>query len=113
MRILCGTNWIGEDEPCFELYEHDVKLDHDKHKNRYRVYRVLRNDRIIEYQEKLGTTKQFKGIEPLVILGGVIDNGKMCIDYNVGELREMVDQYRNHVHFDLKEFTKLDKINIG
>ena len=97
-----------------ELYEQDVQAPDCSGFHRYRVYRVMRNSRITEFREDLGTDKNFRGVEPVVILGGVLlPEGKMEIYYNVGEMRQMVDQYRNHVFFDKLELAGVDKIRVA
>ena len=112
MKILCGTSYIEEDEDCFELYEQDVQPPDNSGFHRFRVYRVLRDGRITEYREDLGVSSNFKGIEPVVILGGVVEGGGMEIFETVGSMRQMVDQYRNHVHFDKFELAGVDKIRL-
>ena len=111
-NILIGTDWVGEDEPCFEFYEQDVQPPDNSGNHRYQVFRVMRNGRIQEFREDVGESENFKGIEPIVILGGCFDHGQMYIEHNVGEMREMADQYRHHVHFDKLELVGVDKINL-
>jgi len=110
-KFLVGTDWVDEDEPCFELYEQDVQAPDNSGVRRYLVYRVMRNGRVAEFREDKGSATDFKD-DPLVILGGVILNGKMEILETVGSLREIADQYRNHVHLDKKELVGVDNIRL-
>ena len=111
--VLIGTNQISEDEPCFQLYEQDIQSPDCSGFHRYEVYRVMREGRITEYREDKGTSDKFRGKEALVIQGGVIlPSGQMEIFYNVGEMRDMADQYRNHVHFDYKDLVGVDNLRL-
>lgn len=113
MRILIGTQWVSEDDPCIEAYEQDVMAPDNSGFHRYEVYRVMRNDRIAEYRQDKGSSDNFRGIEPVVILGGLVyPDGKMEIFETVGRMRDMIDQYRNHVHFDNKELVGVDNIRL-
>jgi len=113
-RILCGTDWISEDEKCFELYEQDLQSPDYSGFHRYRAYRVMRNGKITEFREDLGSVEGFRGSDQIVLLGGVIDQEtkKLEILHTVGELREIADQYRNHIHFDKKELAQVDNIRL-
>ncbi|MBU1173027.1 MAG: hypothetical protein KKD44_25985, partial [Proteobacteria bacterium] len=111
MKILIGTNWISEDEPCFELYEQDVQSPDSSGFHRYEVYRVMRGGRITEFRQDKGSVEKYRGIEPLVILGGLVyPDGRIEILETVGRMREMADQYRNHIHFDNKELAEVDNV---
>ena len=109
--IMVGTSWISEDDKCLKLWEEDMQSPNYEGFHRYRSFRILRGDKVVEFKEDLGNCSNFRGIEPVVLWCGVIDGG-VFYGHNVGEAREMADQYRNHVHFDNKELVGVDNIRL-
>ena len=102
-----GTNYILDDEPCFGLREENFQSPTGW--RRYRIYLVVRNDKLAKYQEDMGAAKDFKH-DQIRIPGGVIDGKKIYIEHTVNELRAIADQMKL-TSFDKKELVGLDKIN--
>lgn len=102
-----GTNYILNDEPCFNLSE--LNLMSPMGWRRYRIYMVMRDDKLAKYQEDMGDAKDFKH-DQIRIPGGVIDGEKIYIEHTVNELREIADQLKL-TSFDKRELVGLDKIN--
>ena len=102
-----GTSYILDNEPCFNLSELNFTyLKGNPH--RYRVYIVVRNDKLVKYMEDMGAAikcDQFR------IPGGVKQNGHIYIEHTVQELRDMADKLRVSKGFDKLELVGVDKIN--
>ena len=88
-RLTLVTLSASYDEPCFELREVNLKMGKGFH--RFRVYYVIRQDKLTPLHEDLGVLNLHK--EQFRIPGGVIDesNGKFIILHTVGELIEIAD----------------------
>jgi len=102
-----ATNYILDNEPCFNLSE--LNLQSPLGKRRFRVYMVVRNDRLARYQEDLGDAKDFSRDE-FRIPGGVVIGKKIYIEHTVEELRAIADERRAQKGFDKRELVGLDKI---
>lgn len=102
-----GTNYILPDEPCFNLSE--LNLMSPTGWRRYRIYVVMRNDKLTRYLEDMGASKDFKH-DQIRIPGGVIDGKKIYIEHTVNELRGIADQMKL-TSFNKRELVGLDKIN--
>jgi len=101
-----ATNYILDNEPCFNLSE--LNLQSPLGLRRFRIYMVVRNDKLAKYQEDMGDAKDFKH-DQIRIPGGVIDGEKIYIEHTVNELREIADQLKL-TSFDKRELVGLDKI---
>ncbi len=110
--IEVGTNYIKQDEPCFNLSELDL-LSPEGELRRYQVYTVVRNDKLATYRKDIGATKAFK-TDQIRIPGGVIDEDskRMFIEHTAGELRTIIEQLRATQCFDKRELVQTDKIKI-
>ena len=100
MTIIPGTNHIDKDEPCWGLYEINLKTpdQHDRH--RYQVIWVIRNDKPAEFRIDLGNVDKFKNADQFIIPGGIQDNGKLYIEETVGRLQDMANKMRKRPLFD-------------
>ncbi len=72
---------------------------------RYRIIVVNRNDRLTEYREDMGSSKQFKGVRQL--------NIPSLWEHSVDELRGMADELRNSEGIDVAELIKTDKYKLN
>ena len=108
--IELGTSYILPNEPCFNLSELDLMSPMGE-KRRYRVYIVVRNDRLARYQEDLGAAENFK-TDQIRVAGGVVDaqTKRIFIEHTVNELREIIDTLRARDSFDILDHLQLDKI---
>lgn len=87
---------VREDEPCYSLREWVEQSPGYRGFHRYRIIKVIRNDRIAAYREDLGPANAFKTYE-FVIPGGVMDErtGRIEILHTVAELRHLADQIKD------------------
>lgn len=110
-KILYGTTYIEESEPCFGLYEMNLQSPGSRGFHRYEIIYIIRDNKPAEFRRDLGLTKKFKHDE-IRIPGGAIDEttGKIYIEHTVGELRDIANWIRSKPAFDKRELTKLDKI---
>lgn len=114
-RILYGTIWIWEDEPCLGLYELNLQSPGSRGFHRYQIIRVIRDDKEAEYREDLGLASNWVGTDQFRIPGGAYENGKFYIEETVGSLRDIANYLRSHklseiVGFSKEEMVKLDHI---
>ena len=105
MRLLYGTHYVTEDEPCLGLREETRTLNGIKH--RYQTVWVVRDDKPAEYRRDMGLAKDFNP-DLFWVIGGVIGD-KIYIEETVGSLRMHAEDMRNHP-FDKKELAQVDKI---
>ena len=111
-RIRYGTTYIMEDEPCIGLSEMNLQSPNNRGWRRYQIIFVMRGDKPAEFRKDMGLAKKFKGVHPIRILGGVMDEvtGRYYVEHNVGELRDMADDMRANPPFDLRELAQVDRI---
>jgi len=89
-QIYPVTNYVSVDEPCLNLKEEDIVNPQGK-RRRFRIFAVIRNDKIAEHWEDLGHSENFRGVQQIRILGGGRDpdTGRIWIEHTVGELLEI------------------------
>jgi hypothetical protein len=111
-RILYGTTYIEEDEPCLGLFEMMEQSPGSHGFHRYQIIYVMRGDRPAEYREDMGLAKKWRGVDQFRIPGGVYDEdtGKYYVEETVGRLREIAHKLRTKPLFDKKELVGLDKV---
>ena len=88
---------VSMDEPCFVLVEENWQSPGSRGFHRYQTVRVIRDDRLAEYQTDLGPASRFRKAIPFRLLGGVRypDSGRIEICHTVGELRDIADLFRS------------------
>lgn len=93
--IIVGTNLVSLDEPCYMLIEVDEvsPITHQWH--RFRIFKLVRNDEVVEFRQDMGPRVDTEGF---VIIGGWTEHGKLYIEETVGRLLEMADDYRAKLH---------------
>lgn len=96
------TDYVLEDEPCYNLAELNLISDDGKF-HRYQILVVLRGDQLAEYREDMGLTSNFKAHQ-LRVMGGDIDNNRIYIEETVGSLRREADDMRE-TPLDIRELT--------
>lgn len=108
--IEVETLYVLKDEPCFQLSELDL-MSPKGELRRYRVYVVMRDDRLAQYREDLGLSKDFK-TDQIRIPGGAIDevSKRIFIEHTVGELLTISEQLRAKPSFDKLELVGVNKI---
>lgn len=94
-KILFGTHYISEDEPCMGLFEMDFQSPGNKGFHRYQVVYVMRGDKPAEYRKDLGQSTKFKA-DQFRIPGGAYDEitDRYYVEHTVGELRDIADHMR-------------------
>lgn len=111
MKILYGTTYVSEDEPCLSLREMN-EMGSDLHgDHRYQIIRVIRDSsKVTEFRWDMGNAKKFTAGQ-FIIPGGVrVEHGKTDIVHNVGELREIADYLRaGAVKIDLLDRMQVEK----
>lgn len=110
MKLLYGTHWISEDEPCFGLSEKSMQSPGSRGFHRYQIIRLLRNDNLVEYRKDMGIAKKFKS-DGFAIIGGVYDeiNNRFYIEHTVGELVEMAEQMRNEPSITPLDYREIEQ----
>ncbi len=102
-----GTNYVLTDEPAMNLREENFvsPITHQWH--RYQIIEVVRDDRVAEYREDMGPSKNFKHGQ-IRVMGGAIDPStkKIYIEETVGTLREYAQQMKAKPTFDVPELVK-------
>jgi len=114
-KILYGTSWISEDEPCLALFEIHEQSPGSYGFHRYQIIYVMRGDKPAEYRQDMGLVKDgWTGVDSIRIPGGayVKSEDKYYIVHTVGECREMADELRTRSTWDKKELAQLDKYNV-
>ena len=92
--LMLGTDWARMDEPGFCLKEVNQPAPDSKSVRRYQIITVVRNDRLAQLRRDLGRAKRFKASE-FAIPGGVKeDDGRIYIEYTVGELVDVANHLR-------------------
>lgn len=110
MRLLYGTHWVSEDEPCLGLYEMNLQSPGSRGFHRYQVVYVMRGDEPAEYRRDLGLSKDIKADE-FRLLGGDRDpNGKFWIEETVGRLRQIADLLKGNNLFDKRELVQINNL---
>lgn len=96
MGLIQGTTYVLADEPCYRLDELNLQSPGSKGFRRYQILWVIRDDKLTEYREKLGDTKDFTSNE-FHIMGGGIDEetGRGFIEETVGSLKSIADWKRS------------------
>jgi hypothetical protein len=110
--IYPATDHVLYDEPCYGLYELNLKSADQKSRRRFQVIVVVRDDKLAEFRKDLGLAKKFK-VDQFRIPGGVLDEttGRTDILHTVGELQDIADYLRTHRPFDKRELVGVNKIN--
>jgi len=111
VKLLYGTTWIVEDEPCMGLYEINEQSPNSRGFHRYQIIYVMRGDKPAQYRKDMGLAKNFKANQ-LRVPGGARDDitGKFHIEHTVGELRTIADQRRGISLFDKRELFQINNI---
>ena len=111
-NILYGTTYIKEDEPCLSLTEQHLQSPGSRGFHRYQIIQVIRDDKVTEYREDMGSVRKFRGKNELRILGGAKDpdTGRIYIEETVGRLRLMAEQLREKNGLDKKDLAQVDRI---
>jgi hypothetical protein len=94
-KLLYGTHYVSEDEPCLGLYEINMQSPGSKGIHRYQIIYVMRGGKPSEYRKDMGNAKKFKE-DQLRLPGGAYDEttDRYYIEHTVGQLREMANQWR-------------------
>ena len=106
-RILYGTTWVQEDEPCIHLVETNRQSPGSRGFHRYQEITVYRGGKFYVYSEDLGLAKKYKGVPLLNIPGGVVEGRMVFIEETVGRLREIALQLRDE-KYDVKAMLRQD-----
>lgn len=106
MRLLYGTHYVTEDEPCLALRE-EIRKAPDGVEHRYQTVWVMRGDKEAEYRRDMGLAKNFKP-DLFWVIGGVAGD-KIYIEETVGSLREHAEDMRQHP-FDKRDLVQVNKI---
>jgi len=110
-KVLYGTHWVSEDEPCLGLFEIEEQSPMSRGFHRYQVVYVLRGGKPAEYRRDMGHIRKWKGVAQLRIPGGAPSetHDTFYIEETVGRLRESADQLRGH-DLDMKDRLSLDEV---
>jgi len=102
-KLLGGTQFVLGDEACYRLSEVNLQSPDSRGFHRYQILWVIRDDKISEYVDDMGLSKNIKA-DPLIILG--------CEDETVSRLKDIADQIRDESPFDKRELVACDKVKI-
>uniref|UniRef100_A0A6M3KCY5 Uncharacterized protein n=1 Tax=viral metagenome TaxID=1070528 RepID=A0A6M3KCY5_9ZZZZ len=109
MKLLYGTTWISEEEPCLGLFEMNLQTPDYSGFHRYQIIYVMRGDAPAEYREDMGKESLWKGAEQIRIPGGAMEDGKYYVEETVGTLRQMASQLRVNP-IDIRDLLGLEKL---
>lgn len=109
MKLLLGTNYVTDNEPCLGLAEINRSLKDGLH--RFRIITVIRNDEKVTFEQDLGLSSNFK-VEQYNIPGGVSEGKGGVIYHNVGELVNIADQLSGIKLWDKQELAKNNNIRL-
>lgn len=115
-KILYGTSWISEDEPCLGLFEIHEQSPGSYGFHRYQIIYVMRGDKPAEYRLDMGLVKDdWLDTDTIRVLGGGYDEDedKYYVEHTVGECREMADNLRLKKTWDKRELAKVDQYKTG
>ena len=104
-----GTSYVLNDEPAINLSEENFISPITRRWHRYQIISVVRDDRIAEYREDMGPSRNFKEGQ-MRIMGGAIDPStkKIYIEETVGSLRTYAQQMKDHPTINVPELVKSD-----
>ena len=114
-KILYGTHWISEDEPCLALFEIHEQSPGSYGFHRYQIIYVMRGDKPAEYRLDMGLVKDgWLGVDQFRVPGGAYDSetDKYYVEHSVGQLREIAEDLRTKSTWDKKEMAQIDKYNV-
>ena len=109
MQLLYGTNFVLDTEPCFGLAEIIRQPPDSRGLHRYQIIKVLRDDKLVEFEQDLGLSSKIK-VDQFLIPGGVSTGKGGEILHNVGELIEIADQLKGTKLWDKKELAQNNDI---
>ena len=102
-QLLPLTFWVGDNEPCYGVVELNLPAPGFRAARRYRIFLVIRADRLHEYREDLGLARSVIA-DQLRIPGGVeTPNGKFLILHTVGELRGLAEEWHAEYAIDREQ----------
>ena len=104
MAITVATNTILGNEKAIGLVETIQQSPGNKGFHRYQLIYVNRDGKQAEYRRDMGSEKQWKGVKLLNIPG--------LLEHTVDELINLADELRNESKIDIKDFLRLDKMNL-
>jgi hypothetical protein len=85
-NLIVGTNVVSMDEMCFSLKDWDEMAPDSRGVHRYRVIKVPRGEKLVEFRQDLGLASKFTG--PAFVVPGAIpdlDTGRIEWVHTVGE----------------------------
>ena len=102
-----ATSYVLNDEPALGLSEVNLVSPETHQWHRYQIIRVVRDDKVAEYREDMGPSKNFTDCQRL-IPGGAIDPStkKMYIEETVGSLRTYSQQMKDKPTINVAELVK-------
>jgi len=108
-----GTSYVLVDEPAMGLKEENHISPITRQWHRYQIIQVVRDDKIAEYREDMGASKNFKGGQ-VNIVGGVIDpdTKRIYIEETVGSLREYAQQLKRKPTIDIMDLVQNNEVRI-
>ncbi len=109
MRLLYGTTFVLDDEPCLSLKEISRQSPDSKGFHRYQIIQVLRDDKIVEFERDLGLSSNIK-VDQFRIPGGYTRGNGGVIVHNVGELIDIAAQLKDTKLWDKRELAQNNDI---
>jgi len=103
MIAQIATTILG-DEKAMGLLEKHEQSPGSRGFRRYQCISVVRNGKLAEYREDMGSAKKYKGINPIYI--------PSFFEHSVDELKDMADYLRGEVHIDIKDFLELNNYKV-
>ena len=98
-KIICGTQYVLEDEKALGLYELNMQSPGSKGFHRYQIILVLRNGRQAEFRKDLGLAKKFIRNQIRI---------PSYLEHTVGELMEIAESVRSRPSLDKRELAQIN-----
>lgn len=103
--MIVATLHVNGNEKANSLQEIHLQSPFNRGFRRYRIIIVNRNGNLAEYREDMGDAKKFKGVKQF--------NIPSIFEHTVDELLGYADTLRNETFIDVKDWLKLDKLELA
>ena len=100
--MIAGTDFVLNNEPCVNLSERDL-MGPEGQWHRYEILLIIRNWMPYEYRRDMGLALKWKGIDPIRVMGGVLDGDILEAYETVDSMREIALEMRARPAFSLSE----------
>lgn len=100
--MIAGTDYVLPNEPCVNLAQRDL-MGPEGQWHRYEILLIIRNHMPYEFRKDLGLSTNWKGFDPIRVMGGVLDGNILEACETVDSIREIANQIRDKPAFSLAD----------